>query len=510
MKRVIFGSLVVLSILAIAGVTVAVLRPDLTPAWAMLRPDAASVAESGSYCEEHAIPEKFCTYCHPELKDKLLLCPEHGNIPEDICTLCHKDVQRKYKIKMCPVGHGLPEHFCNKCGKGPSAAADSLIDDGYCAANGEPVGRDGKPKFCKLLPLVRLASADLGRDIGLRTATATEIEHTHELIANAETAYDANLYAEIFPRVAGFLREARVDLGQKVNAGAVIAVIDSSEVSTTKTQFLTAHATLQLDEDSYRRTKGLTDEQIVGSKPLVAARIAMHQARTSLLNAEQKLRNFRFDDAALALILKTNDTKPHLDITAPIEGTVVFRHAVIGEAEEPTTKLYTVADIAKMWLWIDVYEKDIGQVRAGQPVSFIVSGTNSASEAASFTGRITWVGTEVDRRTRTTKVRAELPNPDGILRANQFGRTTIQVGERHKAVTVAKSAVERYETADLVFMPQQGNVYRPQRIKTKPSGNADTLEVIWGLRPGEEVVTTGAFLLKTEIMKGSIGAGCCD
>ena len=253
-----------------------------------------------------------------------------------------------------------------------------------------------------------------------------------------------------------------------------------------------------------------TDEQILGSKPLVAARIAMHQARTSLLNAEQKLRNFRFDDAALALILKTNDTKPLLDITTPIEGTVVFRHAVIGEAEEPTTKLYTVADISRMWLWIDVYEKDIAQVRAGQPVSFTVSGTNSASEEATFTGRITWVGTEVDHTTRTTKVRAELPNPEGRLRANQFGRATIQIGDRHKAVTVAKSAVQRYENADLVFLPQKENVYRPQRIKTKPSGRADTLEVTWGLKPGQEVVTTGAFLLKTEIMKGSIGAGCCD
>ena len=53
-------------------------------------------------------------------------------------------------------------------------------------------------------------------------------------------------------------------------------------------------------------------------------------------------------------------------------------------------------------------------------------------------------------------------------------------------------------------------MYRPQRIKTKPSGRADILEVTWGLKPGQEVVTAGAFLLKTEIMKGSIGAGCCD
>ena len=108
----------------------------------------------------------------------------------------------------------------------------------------------------------------------------------------------------------------------------------------------------------------LSDEQILGSKPLVAVRIAMQQARTSLLNAEQKLRNFRFDDAALALILKTNDTRPLLDITTPIDGTVIFRHAVTGEAEEPTSKLYTVADISKLWLWVDIFERDIRQVRA--------------------------------------------------------------------------------------------------------------------------------------------------
>jgi cobalt-zinc-cadmium efflux system membrane fusion protein len=508
MKRAALGLLAVLGLLAITCVGIAALRPNLVPAWARL--GSAPAVDAGPYCEEHGVPEKFCTICHPELKEKLLLCPEHGNIPEDICTLCHKEVQKKYNIRLCPKGHGLPEHFCVKCGKEPTAAAGNLINDGYCAANGEPVGPDGKPKYCKLLPLVRLATADLSRDIGLRTAQAAEIEHTHELVANAETAYDANRYAEISPRVAGFLREARVDLGHMLKAGAVIAVVDSPEVSTAKTQYLSAHAAFGLAEDTYKRIKALTASNAVALKEEIATRTAMNQAQTSLWNAEQRLRNFRFDDAALALILKTGDAKPILDITTPIDGTVVFRHAVLGETEEPTTKLYAVADISKMWLWIDVYEKDIAQVRAGQPVRFTVSATGSASEEAAFTGRVTWVGTEVDHTTRTTKVRAELPNPNGKLRANQFGKATIQIGDWHKAVTVAKAAVQRYENADLVFLAQAGNVFRPQRIRTQPSGRADTLEVTWGLKAGQEVVTTGAFLLKTEIMKGSIGAGCCN
>ena len=74
-----------------------------------------------------------------------------------------------------------------------------------------------------------------------------EEEHVHELMAPAETAYDANRYAEITPRVSAFLREARVDLGQKVRAGEVLAVVDSAEVSTAKAQYLSGQGRLELD-----------------------------------------------------------------------------------------------------------------------------------------------------------------------------------------------------------------------------------------------------------------------
>ena len=77
------------------------------------------------------------------------------------------------------------------------------------------------------------------------------------------------------------------------------------------------------------------------------------------MDAEQKLRNLGFDDAELARILKTKDTRNLLNVVAPIDGTVVARHAVKGEAVQATTQLFAVADTSRMWLWIDVYESDI-------------------------------------------------------------------------------------------------------------------------------------------------------
>lgn len=529
MKRTLLIALAVLAAAGIAVAGVAYVRPNLLPAWArnhLARPagPAGDGEAAGLYCKEHGVPERFCTLCHGELKKTLLLCKEHGDIPEDICTLCHPETQKKHNIEMCPSGHGLPKHFCTQCGKSPSASALSP-DDGWCAdhnkpellcdqcAKGDsesPASRE-KVKVCRRpLPVVRFASSKIARQIGVQTAVAKEETHSHKLSANAETAYDANHYAEICPRVGGFLRDVKVDLGQAAHQGDVLAVVDSAEVSGAKAQYLTAQAALKLAQATAERTQSLTRSGAVAAKAELEVMTALNQAQASVMDSEQKLRNLGFGDTELAEVMKTKDTRNLLNVVSPIDGTVVLRHAVKGEAVQATTQVFAVADTSKMWLWIDVYEADIDEVKLGQPVSFTVSGADARGAGYVALGEVTWVGTEVNDRTRTTRVRAELANRNGHLRAKQFGQAEIQVGSEHQALVVPKEAVQRKDNVDLVFLPQDDGSYRPQRVVTKPTDRADTLEVTWGLKAGQKVVTKGSFLLKTEIMKGAIGAGCCE
>lgn len=513
----------------IVGAAVAVARPDWLPYAIRARlPHVASVnkteaaaQDAGLYCKEHGVPEKFCTLCHEELAKTLKLCEEHGNIPEDICTQCHPELQKKYNIEMCPKGHGLPKEFCFQCGKATSASA-ALPDDGWCATHGKPEAlcaeckldprsHDAAPagaKVCRQpLPTVRIASAKLAGQVGIQTAQVTEESHSHKLIANAETAYDANRYADITPRVTGFLREVRADLGKIVKQGEILAVVDSAEVSGAKAQYITAQAAVGLAQVAYGRTKSLAQTGAIAAKSELESLTALNQAKAASLDAEQKLRNFGFDDDHLARFVKESDTKSLLNIVAPLDGVVVVRHAVKGEPVQATTQIFSVTDTSVLWLWIDVYESDIAAVKVGQKVTLRISGI----EAVTFSGTVNWIGTEVNQQTRTTRIRAELANPDGKLRANQFGQAEIQVGDEHKAVVVPKAAVQRKDDVDVVFLPEQeGGVYRPQRVVTKPTDRSDVLEVAWGLKPGQRVVTKGAFLLKTEIMKGAIGAGCCE
>lgn len=531
MKRFLAIGLAVIASALIIGAAVATSRPNWLPALIRTRLmiDAGQGGnpsdDAGLYCKEHGVPEKFCTLCHADLAQSLPLCEEHGNIPEGICTQCHPGAEEKYNIRMCPNGHGLPQEFCSRCGTGRSASA-ALPDDGWCAAHNKPEANCAECKFdpkshnaapartkaCRQpLPTVKFATPDLAERIGIETAVASAEDHAHTLIANAETAYDGNRYADVTPRVSGFLREIRADLGKGLKQGEVIAVVDSAEVSTAKAQYLTAQASFRLSEDTYRRTSALVASNATPRIDEITARASLNQAKAAVLDAEQRLRNFRFDDAALKAILRSEDTEPLLEVASPIDGTVILRHAVLGEAVEPTTKLFAVADTSELWLWVDVYEQDIAKVREGQPVAFTVSGASPVERESALPGRITWVGTEVNPQTRTTRVRAELANPGDRLRANQFGQAEIQVSDSHRVVVVPKAAVQRKGDVDVVFLPQaEEGVYRPQRVVTAPATRGDALEVSWGLAPGQRVVTKGAFLLKTEIMKGAIGAGCCE
>jgi cobalt-zinc-cadmium efflux system membrane fusion protein len=390
-----------------------------------------------------------------------------------------------------------------------TAAPPELFDDGWCEARKSAGPRrkaDAKDDCRRLLPIVRLASADVARRIGLETEQVALERHAHRLICNAETAYDARRSAEIIPRVAGVLHEVRADLGRLVCKGEVLAVVDSAQVGAAKAQYLSARATVELAQATYDRTLKLTQAKAAPAKSELEHLTALTTAKNGLRDAEQKLRNLSFDDAGLERIVRTEDTTNLLSIIAPIDGTIIVWDATRGEAVEPTTQLFGMADTSRMWLWIDVYEADIIAVAPGQPVRFVISGT----ETPVFEGKVTWMGTEVNPQTRTTRVRAELVNPDGRLRANQFGRATIQVAPEHEAVIVPRSAVQNDGQDDLVFLAQADGRFRPQRIATMPTEDDERLEVTWGLKPGQRVVTTRSFLLKSEMFKDRLGAADND
>jgi cobalt-zinc-cadmium efflux system membrane fusion protein len=122
---------------------------------------------------------------------------------------------------------------------------------------------------------------------------------------------------------------------------------------------------------------------------------------------------------------------------------------------------------------------------------------------------VNWISSQVDDRTRMVRLRADLPNEDGLLRANMFGQARLVVHDDANVLSVPSEAVQTDGCCQLVFVREDEAVFAPRKVTLGASASG-YVEVLKGLEEEELVATTGSFLMKTEILKGNIGAGCCE
>ena len=381
------------------------------------------------------------------------------------------------------------------------------VDDGWCSSHDRPEetcalcseqNDHSQSRPCLVpLPTIQLASTSMARTIGLEYAKAKSRRHVDRLVGNAEISYATHDYAEVRPRVAGRITEVPVEEGEIVKRGDLLLIVDSADVGTAKATYLGFRPIAELAQRTYDRTEALVRSDAVAQKFALESKAALNKANADLLNATQRLLNLGYSNAELEEIYKTKDNSSRLRILAPMDGVLVMRHAVVGEAVEPVTMVFSITDTRHMWCWIDVYENEINAVRIGQKVTFTIAGT----EEPVYKGKVELIDFEVNATTRTIHVRAALENPDFGLRANQFGTAVIELNEPHEMVVVPTDGVQLVGDDDVVFLPESGGSFRPQRIVSKACDEPGMTEVVWGLKPGETVVTTGSFLLRSELMK---------
>ena len=354
---------------------------------------------------------------------------------------------------------------------------------------------------------ISLSSPAVSRAAGFEYSAIERQSLARELVRNAEIAYDADRYARLSSRAPGVVVEVRAELGRRVEAGEPIALVDSSALGSAKADLLQAAELVSLWEANAEREAALVEKGVGTQRALLESRTKLSEARIALSRARQRLRNLGLAEAELERAERTRDTGSLLPIKAPFAGTLVERNAVIGETVDERVVLFALADTSTAWAMIDLRESDLAVVRTGQAVAF----RSPALGGRVARGALTWISTELDRKTRTLKARAELDNADGLLKAFLFGTATISAGRSDTALFVPKSAVQWEGCCNVAFVraDEEGTVFRPARLALGFDAG-DGYEVIAGLSGGERVVTTGSFILKNELLKDSMGAGCCE
>ena len=331
------------------------------------------------------------------------------------------------------------------------------------------------------------------------------------LDVTGEIRLNESAAAHISPRIAGIIRSVHANIGSRVEREDILFEIDSVELGEAISDFEKSRAMSELSRRNFEREKSLHERRISSESDMIDAQMAYEQHQTEARAAEQKLfvLGLRRTDIATAGPDGKASFSGRLPARAPFDGTVIEKHAVVGELVEPGDDIMMVADLSTVWVWADIYEQDLAKLLAKKEKVIPVSVHVDAFPSKAFRGEIDYIGAIMEERTRTVKVRAVVKNEERWLRPGMFCDVRIELSCGLRTITVPKTAVLSDDGYDFIFKHLEGDYYIRRAVTTGRTFE-DRVEVVEGIEPGEFIVADGAFTLKSDILREKMGAGCAD
>lgn len=534
----------------------------------------AQAPEAEDWCEAHNVPDSKCLACHPEIagEDPNDWCKEHG-VPESKCTVCHPEILSSGSAADWCREHGVPESQCTLChpeiaikSEAPASLADvtAVPDAGVSPSKNSPT--------CQTHAIrIQFASAAAVKKAGIQLEAVQERAVADSVAAPGEIEYDQTRTARLSARAAGTVVRVIKDLGQPIAGGDVLALVDAADVGRAKSDLLQAFALRDSGKALLERSLGLatetdrlaeiraaavdrlrttTKEGFRSQAELQEAEAQLQEARLEAAKSHAASEQIRADIAAAEIRLlssrqtllnlglsfgleilegttrgklaeriqllsvpedlvrsldASNSNGNLLPVIAPFDGIVVSRDTTPGEQVDPSKPLFVVSDVSRVWIALDVKQEDAGRIAPGQRVIFRPDGFTEDA----ITGSVSWISSAVDERTRTVRVRAVVENPERRLRAGVFGVGRIVVRESPDAVALPNSAIHWEGCCHVVFVRLTDEIFQTRKVVLGARAGTYT-EILVGALPGEVVATTGSHVLKSELLKSRLGAGCVD
>ena len=203
----------------------------------------------------------------------------------------------------------------------------------------------------------------------------------------AEVGWNEDRLAHVTPRITGRVVEVPASLGKLVQQGEVLAVLDSIELGESKSVFLAAKSRYSLAKRNYEREKGLYEKRISSEREYLEAQNVLEEARITLTTSRQRLILLGISKQDVAKLTHTEGLSL-FPIRAPFKGSLVEKHVTPGEMVDTGEEILTVVDTTKVWVWLNVYEKNLSQIQPGNQVELEFR----AYPGEAFQGEIKFLG----------------------------------------------------------------------------------------------------------------------
>jgi cobalt-zinc-cadmium efflux system membrane fusion protein len=337
------------------------------------------------------------------------------------------------------------------------------------------------------------------------TAAASTPMTQHLQVIGTVQPIDRSM-AHIRPPARGRLLEVFVKVGDRVTAGQVLTQLDNIEAGEISAQYDSARAELQrlkiqlaAQQRQVERNRRLAE---IGAAPQkdYESSLAEQQGMQEGIRARESTigglsaRLHRFG------IGEEGNAPSTTAIRAPFAGVIIHMAAAPGDMVESGAELFSLANLATVYVQAQVYEKDLGQVRVGQPSSITVD----SYPGEHFTGSVVSISDLVDAQTRTVAVRCQVANPSGRLKLEMLATVQFPTSTKRATLSVPSDAVQTIDGKSVVFIRSSPSRFSIRQIETGVTSEGRT-EIVRGVSDGEPVVSKGAFAVKSVLLGKELG-----
>jgi Cu(I)/Ag(I) efflux system membrane fusion protein/cobalt-zinc-cadmium efflux system membrane fusion protein len=314
------------------------------------------------------------------------------------------------------------------------------------------------------------------QNMGVRTAPVTREDLRREIRTVGRIGFEESKQYMVNSKVGGWIERLHVNqTGQPVKKGEPLLEIYSPELVAAQQEYLLAlRNRAELAKSSF-------PEIGAGADRLAAA-------------ARQRLRYWDISDRQIDQLERTGEVRKTMTLYAPVDGIVTEKKAYQGMSIMPGADLLQISDISRIWVYADVYEYELPWVKPGQPATVEIP---YAVDKA-LLGKVTFVYPTVNPETRTVQVRIEFPNPGFELKPEMFVNVRLQAAAASGVLTLPVDAVLNSGTGQHVFVALGNGRFEPRQVKTGLQGENGRVQVLSGLKEGEQVVTSAQFMLDSE------------
>ncbi len=313
------------------------------------------------------------------------------------------------------------------------------------------------------------------QNIGVRIIKAKKQVLSRDIRALGRVDYNEELISKVHPKIDGWIEKLFVSkTGEFVKKNAMLLSIYSPQLVASQQEYLLA----------------LKNMVILKKSPFAEIRSGAEELVES---SRKRLEFFDVPSHQIEELTDSRMVKKSLHIQAPASGIVMNLGVRKGDYVSPKTELYMLADLSRVWVYVEVYEYELPWITIGDKAEMTIA----AAPGRTFHGKVSFIYPYMERKTRTAKVRLEFDNSDLVLKPEMFANVILLAGKKIEAVVIPSEAVVRSGNRDQVFIARGQGKFEPREVKTGLT-TAGLTQILAGLKPGENVVTSSQFLIDSE------------